>query len=795
MKKEISNVNRKAINKLLSELENTQNMVPFIVKSVLNFKGRKSIDIAEKTIKILTKENDTIYDPFMGSGSFVIAAVKANRKIDATEIDNYTFDAVKALFTKIDYNKLKTDFEKISNDVKETVMELYETECCGNKNYIYKLLYDPESKEYFNPTENREIVDGNNIKLVYNCPSCGKKQTKFKNLDLDRLNSILEDEISDFPNEKYIENSRINITASTGANYYGRIFTNRNKKALLLIQKAILKLEDSDERDVLEHALVSALSLSRIAMYGSSTDILYHVVPYGAQECNVWMLFEKKVENFIQFKKDFAFMQQTNPMINKKYDMANKSYQEYIDEINDKLYDMIYTDFPYTDQVPYIERNQLYRIWLNKFYKSGYYSVTDTMLNNEIVQTNSPERESKQSLNNYYKDIDFMFQKFNSILKDNGLLVLTMKLGKHKYFKTLIEIINIARKNGFEYDVRIGIDKNDPSIRKQSAYNNTLSNEMMLIFEKLNIHNRYWYIGNKNYEFQTIKIIYNLIKNNKSDITTSSATKKVIDTLKINENYIANEEDINRIFEILKNNFLIEKNTSVVKIDCNKLYLDIEDNTDLFTKLYEYIPVIIRRLLEDKERFVLDDLYFEIARILCDGDPNTINQFLEDISHQDYIKRLLNSYCTTNGKIYEKKEHTTKKYDNSVDISTLEGKEFELVIKALLENEGYDDVINTGGSGDLGVDLLATKVENDEKKLYLFQCKRWASDVGSEPIQRLDSEKMRRGADIAVCITTSSYTQDGLKVSRERGIDIVDGIEITRRLEQAFPGKYYNGTL
>lgn len=458
MKKEISDVNRKAINELLGALENTINTVPIIAKNVFNFKGRKSIDIAEKAIKILTKENALIYDPFMGAGSFVIAAVKANRKIEATEIDNYTFDVVKTLFTKIDYNKLKINFEKVSNEEKENVMELYKTECCGNQNYISKLLYDPENNEYFNPRGNREIIDGNNVKLVYNCVSCGKRQTNFKQLDFDRLNSITKDEILDFPNEKYIENSRINITASTGADYYDRIFTNRNKKALLLIQQAILKLEDSIERDVLEHALVSSLSLSRIAMYGSSTDILYHVVPYSAQECNVWMLFESKVEKFIEFKKDYAIMQETNPENNEKYKILNISYQDYVSEVGNKLYDMIYTDFPYTDQVPYLERNQLYRIWLNKFYKKGYYSLTDTMLKDEIVQTNSPERKTKQSLDNYYKDIDLMFQKFNNILKDNGLLVLTMKLGKNKYFKTLIEIINIARKNGFEYDVRIGID-------------------------------------------------------------------------------------------------------------------------------------------------------------------------------------------------------------------------------------------------------------------------------------------------------------------------------------------------
>ena len=40
-------------------------------------------------------------------------------------------------------------------------------------------------------------------------------------------------------------------------------------------------------------------------------------------------------------------------------------------------------------------------------------------------------------------------------------------------------------KIGFEYITRIGIDKDDPSLRKQSAYKITLSNEMIIIFEKL----------------------------------------------------------------------------------------------------------------------------------------------------------------------------------------------------------------------------------------------------------------------------------------------------------------------
>ena len=51
--------------------------------------------------------------------------------------------------------------------------------------------------------------------------------------------------------------------------------------------------------------------------------------------------------------------------------------------------------------------------------------------------------------------------------------------------------------------------------------------------------------------------------------------------------------------------------------------------------------------LEEKGKFVLDDLYFELANSLCNGNPNTINQFLDDDSHQKNIQLLLKSYCNT----------------------------------------------------------------------------------------------------------------------------------------------------
>lgn len=217
--KRIDAETNKKITNLISELEGIENKVPYTFKKVFNFPGRKSIDIAQKIIETLSRDGDVIYDPFIGSGSFIIAAVNVNRKIIGNEIDNYTFSFLKTLLTKINHTKLQELFNKLEENIKVQIMNLYETECCGEKNYISKLFYDPQNEEYFHPVSNRDIKNGKNIKLSNNCPICQNSYKEFTQFDLEKLNEISNEDINDFPKNRYIENSRINITSSTGADY------------------------------------------------------------------------------------------------------------------------------------------------------------------------------------------------------------------------------------------------------------------------------------------------------------------------------------------------------------------------------------------------------------------------------------------------------------------------------------------------------------------------------------------------------------------------------------------------
>lgn len=790
MKKQIPESIKDRLDRIKTAIEDTPNTVPNEMRTTFNFKGRKSPDIAEKVIQTVCNPNDVVYDPFMGSGSFVYAAMGNVKKIYATELDNYTFNAVSVLMNKVDMLKLDDLFKKVKTDIYEEIMTLYETSCCGCKNYISKILFDPvEGKEgYFSPTPNREISNGKNVKLVEKCPVCGNKSKKFDQEDYEKIIELDKVDVSRFPQSQYIVNSRINITSSTGADRYDRIFTQRNKIALLMLQDAILKLHPSDERNVLEQVLVASISLARIAMYGSSTDILYHVVEHGAQDMNVWLLFEEKYKSFCKFKSKYSNKQIGTT--NSDVIIVNKDYASYIDDNPDLKVDVIYTDFPYTDQVPYLERNQLYRIWLESFYDSKY-ELTEEMLSQEIVQTDAEIRTEKKSIENYYKDIDNMFCHFAKVLNENGLVFFTLKLGKAKYFKTYIEIVNLARKNGLEYAYQIGVEKKDPTIRKQSAFTNTFTNEMIVVFYKLPENSKYWYIGNENYEFLMVKKVYSYLVHTKEYVTLSSAVTLVCNDLKSKYSYMAKEHDILKIKSLLQEYFKVD--AGCIQIDNNQLYLDIEDTTDLYTKIYDLLPIYIRQLLDTKGKFILEDVYFELVNSLCDGNPKTIAQILDDESHQRDIEKLILNYCQKDGKYYVERKDICKPNEDSIDISTLSGTDFEIVVQSLLKEEGYENVVKMGGAGDLGVDIIASKYQQERLKHYIFQCKRWASNVGSDPIQRLYAERMRRGFDYAVCVTTSGYTKDGKKVAIDLGVETVDGNQLMQRLNKYFPGKYYNG--
>lgn len=794
MKKKINS--QKNVEALSNVLQNTENNIPIEMKRTFSFKGRKSPEVISKVLEALTKSGDVIFDPFIGSGTSIIGCHLADRQLIGTELDNFTFAMDRVLFEKVDKDELNNAIKYIEKNSKDFILSLYETECCGEKNYIKKLLFDPKNgKEgYFHPEANREIKDGKNVKLLYKCPICGNRDKSFTEEDWKKIQDQMKLSVDKFPTDSLIENSRINITRSTGADKYDTFFSHRNKLALLALQESISKLNPSNSKDFLQFCLVSSLSLAKVAMYGSATDILYHVVLEKAQDMNVWYLFEKKIDNFKKFQNKFANVLVDNFSDSDNYSIFNSDYLTYLKKHPELKVDAIFTDFPYTDQVPYLERNQLFRIWLQHFAENkSDFTLSNHMLEDEIVVTNAPKRKSK-NLANYVLDLDQMFKSFGEVLPEGAPVVFFTKLGKKKYFNVFGKIIDLARKNGFEYISRISVEKKDPTLRKQSAFRNTLINEVVIVFQKLNDNDRYLYINNENYEAKVIDIVYKKLKSLKDNPIT--LTELILDISKgiSSSGEHVTQKIINRLEEVIEQNFYILTNQEV-QLSKNVLYLDQEDDSTLFKKLYELVPVYVEKLLKKQNKFVLEELYLELIDDLSDGNNQTLLDLINDDKNIEEISSLVADKTDIDGDFYVRKSLPKNINQNAVDIATMDPYDFEDLCKLLLEKEGFVDVHRKGGSGDMGVDVVAQQFNGNSREFWLVQCKRWVSNVGSTPLQRLVSERQRLGAHQIACYTTSDYTNDAKKVAKTQGVIIVNGHELLQKLDKYFKGKYYNSNI
>lgn len=124
-----------------------------------------------------------------------------------------------------------------------------------------------------------------------------------------------------------------------------------------------------------------------------------------------------------------------------------------------------------------------------------------------------------------------------------------------------------------------------------------------------------------------------------------------------------------------------------------------------------------------------------------------------------------------------------------ISLYNMDPYDFERLVSDYFVKRGYVKAETIGGSGDRGVDVLATNLSGDYE---FIQCKRnrKGSNIGSTPIQRVDSMRISRGAVKAWVFTTSDFTPEGIDEARITGVNLVNGAELIKSLELYYPNKY-----
>lgn len=143
---------------------------------------------------------------------------------------------------------------------------------------------------------------------------------------------------------------------------------------------------------------------------------------------------------------------------------------------------------------------------------------------------------------------------------------------------------------------------------------------------------------------------------------------------------------------------------------------------------------------------------------------------------KEYVENLM---LHTNIELKNCDMKNVKKSIESVD--GMDGHAFEYFCADLLRKKGFLDVRVTPGSGDQGVDVLATR---DGVK-YAIQCKNYASPLSNTPVQEVSAGKIYYNCHVGVVLTNSTFTPAAISLAKATGVLLWDRSILAKLMENS----------
>lgn len=117
--------------------------------------------------------------------------------------------------------------------------------------------------------------------------------------------------------------------------------------------------------------------------------------------------------------------------------------------------------------------------------------------------------------------------------------------------------------------------------------------------------------------------------------------------------------------------------------------------------------------------------------------------------------------------------------DNVASIDHMEGHEFEHFCAELLRKNGYTNIEVTRGSGDQGVDVLASK----EGIRYAIQCKNYATHLSNTPVQEVKAGCEFYKCHVGVVMTNSTFTPGAVALAEATKVLLWDRAKLQELID------------
>lgn len=121
----------------------------------------------------------------------------------------------------------------------------------------------------------------------------------------------------------------------------------------------------------------------------------------------------------------------------------------------------------------------------------------------------------------------------------------------------------------------------------------------------------------------------------------------------------------------------------------------------------------------------------------------------------------------------------TKKQLTIEQIDGMDGHAFEFFCASVLKKNNFINVNVTPGSGDQGVDILATK---DDIR-YAIQCKNYSTPLSNRPIQEVTAGKSFYSCHVGVVMTNSTFSPGAIALAKATGTLLWDRQTLAKMMQ------------
>lgn len=394
--------------------------------------GKKPFNEISRFIEKYSKNNEIVLDCFCGSGVSVVEALKADRKAIGIDLNPIAIKLAKASVTVVDEQKIKEEFNNISDKLKATINSLYDYEYEGEITHITHIIWKNDV-----PLEVWYKKEGNKKKYIRE--GC--------NQDYKLANEPNQQALW-YPKTEMYENTRINVGKNQRV---CDLFTNRALVGLSLLLDEINKIEDEKIRTVFELTFTGTLSQASKLVFvirdrkkngkkeTSKAEVGSWVIGYWVPEehfeINVWNCFENRFKRILKGVSEINSIFSNKLEVDSNVTLINGSATEL--PLENESVDYVFIDPPHTNRVLYMEQSLMWNAWLGLDNKIDW--------NKEIIVSEAKERKEK-NLDDYNCLMNKTFSEICRVLKKDKYLSFAFNSLDDK---TWINLLNLFNKNGF----------------------------------------------------------------------------------------------------------------------------------------------------------------------------------------------------------------------------------------------------------------------------------------------------------------------------------------------------------